>query len=414
MKNFVIFGVSGDLSRRYILPALQKLSTKGHRFNYFGFARSLPSPQFKKGFLKKIHYFTGSYDYDGLSSLAKNISPDTIFYFSLPTSYELLTSLISALKKYHLIDSRTRLIIEKPFGSDSVTAKKLMNYLETSVGQENIFLVDHYLTKELVRNLISLRFANPVISRLWDRHHIAEINIIAIESEGIGARGGYYDRIGAVRDMVQNHCLQLLSLVTLSQPSSFNTKDFVSQKMEVLSHLRLATPISKSVSLGQYHGYINETGVDPSSTTETFAQIKFELDLPLWKGVPITITTGKKLDQKLTEINITFKPNPSTHLWKDSRPLAPNTLTVNLTPDSDIYLSLNSSFQPHQERPKPKKLHIGHLSLHPSSAYQNVILDIISGVKINTPSFTEVLSQWRLTDQILSLPRLRTKMFIYK
>jgi len=414
MKNIVIFGVSGDLSQRYILPALQKLSAKGHHFNYFGFARSLPGPQFKKGFLKKINYFTGNYDYDGLASLSKEITPDTIFYFSLPTSFELISSLISALNKYKLIDSRTRLVIEKPFGSDSTTAKKLMNYLEKSVGQENIFLVDHYLTKELVRNLVSLRFANPIIDHLWDRYHIQEINIIAIESEGIGSRGGYYDQIGAVRDMVQNHCLQLLALVTLTQPPSFNTEDFVTKKLEILDHLQLLNPISKSISLGQYHGYLNEPGVPAKSSTETFAEIKFELDLPRWKGVPITITTGKKLSQKLTEINIIFKPNSEPNLWKDRRSLAPNTLTVNLTPDSDIYLSLNSSFQPHAERPKPKKLHIGHLSLHPSSAYQNVILDIISGVKINTPSFAEVLSQWRLTDRILSTPKVRSQMFIYK
>lgn len=414
MKNFVVFGVSGDLSQRYILPALQKLSRKGHRFNYYGFARSLPSPQFKKGFLKKIQYFTGSYDYEGLSTLSKELSPDTIFYFSLPTSYELIVSLISALKKYNLIDSRTRLVIEKPFGSDTHTAKKLINFLDKSVGHENIFLVDHYLTKELVRNLISLRFANPIISRLWNHHHISEINIIAIEAEGIGTRGGYYDKIGAVRDMIQNHCIQLLSLITMQEPTSFSTSEFILRKMEIISHLRLNTPLSKSVSLGQYQGYLKESGIEPSSSTETFAQIKFRLDLPTWKDVPITITTGKKLGQKLTELNITFKQNPTPHLWTDKRQLSPNTLTVNLSPDSDIYLSLNSSFQPHQERPKSKKLHIGHLSLHPSSAYQNVILDIMNGVKINTPSFAEVLAQWQLTDQILSLPNLRKKMFVYK
>jgi glucose-6-phosphate 1-dehydrogenase len=413
MKNFVIFGASGDLSRRYIIPALRKLSSKNHKFNYFGFSRSPSPPEFKRGFLKKFQYYTGSYDHDGLSNLAPAITPDTIFYFSLPTSFEIVSSLISGLVRHQLIDSRTRLVIEKPFGSDSRSAKKLMNYLEATVGHENIFLVDHYLTKELVRNLVSLRFANPIISRLWNRHHIQEINIIAIESEGIGGRGQYYDHIGAIRDMIQNHCLQLLSLITMPGPSSFDTIDFSLSKLSILNHLHLASHSLKSVKIGQYHNYLSEPGIDPKSTTETFAEVKFRIDSPQWLDVPITITTGKKLGQKLTEMNIIFRPNPAPHLWSGQKQLLPNALSINLTPDSDIFLSLNSSFQPHSRLPKPKKLHLGHLSVDPSSAYQNIILDVISGVKINTPSFAEIMAQWRLTDEILSLPRLKESLFIY-
>ena len=413
MKNFVIFGVSGDLSRRYILPALNCLAGQGHKFRYFGFSRSPVTPPASDIFSPQINLFQGSYDYSGLTRLASKLTPATIFYFALPTNYQLIVSLVSALLAHHLIDSRTRLVIEKPFGSDYFSAQKLMHYLDQSVGQDQIFLVDHYLTKELVRNLVSLRFANPIVSRLWNRHHIAEINIIAIESEGIGTRGGYYDQIGAVRDMVQNHCLQLLALTTMSPPLSFDTADFIKQKLNVINHLHLQDESSKSVQVGQYRGYLRETGVSPQSQTETFAQIKFRLDLPEWAKVPLTITTGKKLDQKLTEINIIFQSDPPTGLWKDHHRLDPNVLSIQLSPHPDIFLSLNSSFQPNFQLPHPQNLHLGSLSLHPSSAYENVILDILNGVKINTPSFAEILSQWKIVDHILSLPRLRSTLFCY-
>jgi glucose-6-phosphate 1-dehydrogenase len=414
MKNFVIFGVSGDLSQRHILPALSHLAKRGHKFNYFGYSRSPVRTTLQNAISKKFQFFTGNYDYTGLSALASCLTPDTIFYFSLPTSYDLIISLVSALLRYHLISSASQLIIEKPFGSDLSSAKKLMKYLDTSVGQDKIFLVDHYLTKELVRNLISLRFANPIISQLWNNQHISEINIIAIEKEGIGGRAQYYDQVGAVRDMVQNHCLQILALLTMPEPSSFNTADFVTQKMSVLRHLHLTTNSTKSIKIGQYHGYLQEVGVSPTSTTETYSQIHLRLDLPTWQSVPITITTGKKLPEKLTEINIVFKKDTHHHLWSDiHRSFPPNILSINLSPHSDIFLSLNSSFQSPNQFPKPQNLHLGSLSPQSSSAYENVILDIIDGVKINTPSFSEVLAQWRLTDRILSVPRLRSTLFYY-
>ena len=405
MTNFVIFGASGDLAKNYLYPALANLSNNGHQFNYFGFSRSVPAVS---GFASGFKFYSGNYDTDGIAKMASVLTPDSIYYLALPTSLEIVSSLVRALLAHQLIDSHSRIVIEKPFGFDSLTATALMDFLNQTVGQENVVLVDHYLTKELVRNIVSLRFANPMLSQVWNNQHIAAINITATETKGIDNRGGYYDQTGAIRDMIQNHCLQLLALTTMDQPQSFSTQDFVVQKLNILKHLHVSSETLPKI--GQYNGYLDEKGIPSGSKTETYAQVVFNLNTPSWQGVPITITTGKKMSDKLTEINLVFRPS-FTYLWPDQLP--PNQLTINLSPANDIFLSVNSSFQPHKQVPLPVKLNLGSLTSSPSTSYENVILDILEGVKINSPSFSEVSAQWQIVDQILSLPNLRHNLFRY-
>ena len=310
MTNFVVFGASGDLAQNYLYPSLFHLWEQGIEFNYFGFGRSAISADDYVSFVdKNIHhsefssrftYVSGSYDAAGFANLLPKLSSDTIFYFALPTRLEIISHLISAVANSPFFDAaKTRLVIEKPFGTDLASAEHLMKFLESTVGSTSVFLVDHYLTKELVRNIVSLRFSNPIFAHLWNGEYIKEINLTAVESRGIDERGEYYDRTGALRDMVQNHCLQLIALMTMDCPHTLDSKRFTAEKLAVLDNLSLYDSSSKSLRLGQYEGYQNEPGVDPKSNTETLVQAKFKLDSPNWQGVPINLTTGKKMESKL-------------------------------------------------------------------------------------------------------------------
>jgi glucose-6-phosphate 1-dehydrogenase len=413
MKNFVIFGATGDLSKNFLIPSLHKLYQKGHVFNYFGFGRSSSIPFSTPLPLK---YFSGPYTTDGFSTLASNLTPDSIYYLALPTSYQLVSNIVDCLLAHQLFTKGvSRLVIEKPFGEDEKSAQKLITLLDQKIGRESVFLVDHYLTKELVRNIISLRFANPVFNHLWNGQFIEAINITTIEDRGIGTRAQYYDHIGEIRDMVQNHCLQLLALITMDRPDSISYADFVLRKKNVFDHLILFSDFTNSVKTGQYRGYKNEVGVDPVSTTETYAQIKLKLDTPSWQSVPLTITTGKKMTQKLTQIEIIFRPKVDCLWGEDCATLAKNKLIINLFPDNNIKFIINSEFNIHKKLPTPSILMVGAVdpSMIAVNAYENVIVDIVDGNQLNTPSFDEIIRQWQIIDAISSHPDFGKNIEIY-
>lgn len=406
MKNFIIFGASGDLAKNYLFPALINLQKEGHIFNYFGYGRSSFNPSHLGLDLK---YIQGNYDLNGISQLKNIINSDTIFYLAIPTEINLVKNIINALNSLNLISDETRLVIEKPFGSDLTSATEMMKYFQDMNLESNVFLVDHYLTKNLVKNIISLRFANSIFNDLWNNKYIQEINILATETRSLAGRSGYYDQTGAIRDMVQNHLLQLLTLTTMDAPVSFAYTDFVSKKLEILNAIKV---IPSSLRLGQYQGYTQEPGVNPKSLTETFVKLKLKINLPSWQGIPINIVTAKKLKQKHTEINIVFKPQKD-YLWgSDCHSLVPSQLTIMLQPRNDIVLTINSSFNPHKTLPQPVTLSLDSLKVS-SSAYENIILDVIDNIKLNTPSFAEILLQWQIVDKILKLPHLRDHLFYY-
>jgi len=404
MKNFVIFGASGDLAKNYLFPALINLKNSGHQFNYFGFGRS----PFKTEAID-LKYIQGNYDLAGISQLKPYLTSPTIYYLAIPTEINLIKNIINSLNSLDLITDQTRLVIEKPFGSDLASAKELMAYFHHLNLASNVFLVDHFLTKNLVKNIISLRFANSIFSDLWNSKYISEINFIIAESRSLAGRGGYYDKTGEIRDMIQNHLLQLLTLVTMDSPDSFDQQAFIHKKLAILNSVEV---VPSSVEIGQYHGYLSEAGVNSSSQTETLAKMTFNIHTPQWSGVPFNVSTGKKLNQTLTEINIIFKPLKDCLWGEDCQNLIPNQLTISLKPKNDIVLTLNSSFNPHKIIPQPITLSLGSLDIT-SSAYENVILDVIDNVKYNTPSFEEILVQWQIVDHILNLPHLRDHLFYY-
>jgi glucose-6-phosphate 1-dehydrogenase len=415
MKTFVLFGASGDLAKEKLFPALYENYKKGLYSKYIGYGRTdISDISFRERvaqsigssdeeFLDQFSYLQGAYDTDGFKQLKDKIEPsETIYYLAIPNRLEIVKELINGLNYHDLITEGSQLVIEKPFGEDYKSAKELRDLLRKEVGEEKIYPIDHYLAKDLVRNLITLRFANPVFENLWSNEYISRVEIEIKEKDGIKERGGYYDKTGAIKDMIQNHALQLLSLITFNQPSSFKSKDFHKEKEEILKNTKIFnTDYDKNIEIGQYKGYKEEAGVEKNSNTETYASISFEVDNERWRGTPIRVTTGKKLEEKLTSIKIYFKTFESC-LWEEKCDLVTqNVLTANIYPDNNILLTINTEFKPNLELPKSKSLELGFpkdnlLDL----AYSNALKDIYNQEKSYTPSFEEILYSWEIVDRI--------------
>lgn len=414
MKNFVLFGASGDLARKKIYPAIFQNYKDGFRCKYVGYGRtSISDIDFRKivsestktddiNFLSQFSYIQGSYDREGLEKLRDLVDQENIFYLSIPNRLEIVEEIVYGLKSNELLNKKSQIVIEKPFGQDYQSAKELINILHTDIEEANIFPIDHYLAKDLVRNLITLRFANPIFENIWNNKNIEKIDINIFEKDGIGSRGQYYDNTGAIKDMIQNHGLQLLALVTMNQPSSFKSEYFHKEKELILNDLRiLDNDFNPNIKIGQYEGYLNEEYVSKDSKTETYASIRFEVNSDRWNGVPINITTGKRLEKKHTEIKIYFRSLDDC-LWKDHcNTVTRNILTINIFPENNIRLSINTEFNPDVNLPDKKELVFGFD--HTDSIdlpYSNALKDIYSNEKSYTPSFEEILLSWKLIDRI--------------
>lgn len=415
MRDFVIFGASGDLAKKKLYPALWKNYQQGCKCNYFGYGRTNLSndqfrkvvansvPQADKEFISRFKYISGTYDQDGVEALKTNFKPETaIFYLALPTRLEIIKKLITGLDKNDLIGDKSLVVLEKPFGEDYPSAKKLIDFLDKSLGARRTYLIDHYLAKDLVRNLITLRFANPVFENLWSNDFIDKIEIKAKESLGIGDRAEYYEKTGAIKDMVQNHVLQVLSLVTMDQPKSLKASSFHQEKIKVLKNLVMFNnKFEDNLEIGQYKGYLQEDGVPKNSLTETFVAMDLEVNNSRWQGVEIEIKTGKKLGKKETEVVIYFK-SYRTCLWPDKCfQLTRNKLIINLFPRGDIRLQVNTEVNPVERLPKAKDLTFDFSkNENINMPYANALKDIYEGDRLYSPCFKEVILSWKFIDSI--------------
>ncbi|MHB8904590.1 MAG: glucose-6-phosphate dehydrogenase, partial [Melioribacteraceae bacterium] len=353
---FVIFGASGDLTKRKLMPAIYSLyvqnllpdkfallGTSRSKFNDEEFRTKMKKSlvEFKEiddlskadEFLKKIFYLQldseDSSTYLNLSNKLNSLRADndiggnTIYYLSTPPNlYPIIPKNLAANNLNKEDDGWKRLIIEKPFGYDFDSAEKLKNGLLLDWTEEQIFRIDHYLGKETVQNLLVTRFSNGIFEPLWNRNFIHHVEITSAESIGVEERGGYYDSSGALRDMVQNHLLQIVGLVAMEPPSSLDSSSIRNEILKVFQSFRsLKNEDVNNVAIrGQYleskikgeqvNGYRKENGVDPNSTTETYAAIKFYIDNWRWGGIPFYIRTGKRLPTRVSEIVIHFNPTP--------------------------------------------------------------------------------------------------------
>src|SRR5688572_15736172 len=381
----VIFGASGDLAKRKLLPALYEMQREGllHPGTFIvGFARSeMTDDQYRveareavqkyartkpvdpalwQSVEKRLYYFRGDYgsaeDHqrlaERLSQLDEthgNRDKNRLFYLSTPpnTFEPIITRLGErALNEQFNPPKRfKRLIIEKPFGYDLASARALNKLIHKYFEEEQVFRIDHYLGKETVQNLMVARFANAIFEPLWNNKYIDHVQITVSETLGVGSRAGYYDKSGALRDMVQNHIFQLLALVAMEPPAALDAISIRDEKTKVYKSIRPILPqrVDDFVVRGQYEGYLKEKDVPADSRTETFAGLKLFIDNWRWGGMPFYIRTGKFLKEKLSEIVIRFRSPPLTLFQKQCEtPVFPNDLVIRVQPDEGISWRLNA------------------------------------------------------------------------
>ncbi|MGC2420564.1 MAG: glucose-6-phosphate dehydrogenase [Candidatus Acidiferrales bacterium] len=449
----VMFGASGDLARRKLLPALFDLARHdclAPRFRLLGFARThMSDDDFRRGagkdlpkgdgagagaqparqedFLKQLEYFTGNYDDpESFTRLAQRLEAldrqaqlggNRLYYLATPP--DVYPHIIEQLGKAGLAKPKsgkswTRIIIEKPFGHDRASAQDLNQRVLAVFEESQVYRIDHYLGKQTVQNLLVFRFGNGIFEPLWNRNYIDHVQITAAESLGVERRAAFYESTGAMRDMIQSHVLQLTSLVALEAPAAFDATSVRNEKIKVLQSIRpfSGETIQKQVVRGQYGpgivngspvpGYRQEPGVSPASPTETFVALKLLVDNWRWSGVPFYLRTGKRLARAVTEVAIQFKDAP--HLMFRGENLRPNSLVLNIQPDEGISLSFGTKSPGAQMHIRPVTMDFRYREAFggtPSDAYSTLINDCLRGDATLFDRADSVEAAWGLVDPIL-------------
>jgi len=451
--SIVIFGASGDLTRRKLIPALYNLAEDGllsTSTSIIGFARrdwtdagfrdamrdaiaefSRRQPIDENvfaGLAKGMRYIQGDFDqpdgYPKLAQLLQSIEKDRsdpgvrLFYFATPpASYE---PIVKRLAEHRLADRAhpaVRVVVEKPFGHDLESAKHLNAVLAEVFEESQIFRIDHYLGKETVQNLLVFRLDNGFFEPLLNRAYVSHVQITVAEAEGIGTRAGYYENAGVSRDMLQNHLLQLLSMVCMEPPVQFEAKSVRDEKVKVLQAIRPFTvrEAMQNAVRGQYTsgivegnavpGYLKEEGVAPGSTTETFLAVRFEVNTWRWASVPFFLRSGKRLPKRASEIDIVFK-RPPYELFRQrtaSRP-APNVLRLRIQPEERISLSFEAKAPGqafHIEEVRMDFSYTTSFGRESPEAYERLLLDALHGDSTLFSREDEVRLSWRIVDSLI-------------
>jgi glucose-6-phosphate 1-dehydrogenase len=450
----VIFGATGDLAHRKLLPALYNLAHQGalpERFELVGvsrsehtdeefraiarvsierFSRTKPDPAVLDGLLAEMRYVSGTFDDDNVyAELARTLSDfderagyalSRVFYLS--TAPQFFPVIVHELGRQGLgdagEDSETRVVIEKPFGYDLTSARKLNAEVLEVFDESQVFRIDHYLGKETVQNMMAFRFANALFEPVWNRNYVDYVQIVAAEDIGIEGRAGYYEGAGALRDLVQNHMLQLMALLTMEPPTAFEANRLRDEKLKVLEAIvppalhdvagmavraRYAAGVQGGVPVP---GYLDEDGVAPDSRTETYAALRLHISNWRWAGVPFYLRTGKHLARKLTEITVRLKPVPHLALQSEgSIGVQPNEIVLTVQPDEGVSISLGAKIPGTRMRIRPVNMefHYGTSFVSQSpEAYERLILDAMRGDATLFTRNDEVEALWGIIDPILT------------
>jgi glucose-6-phosphate 1-dehydrogenase len=448
----VIFGATGDLARRKLLPAVYNLAHDGalpDRFRLVGLARAdlsdagfrelaatairthsrrTPDEEVLARLLESATFVSGTFDdpaaYDRLGHTLQRLDEDTgrrlcrLFYLSIaPQFFGVSVRRLGEHGLGTVQGADVRIVIEKPFGTTLAEARELNRQLLSVFAEDQVFRIDHYLGKETVQNLMALRFANYMFEPVWNRNFIEHVQITAAEEIGIEGRAGYYDQAGALRDLIQNHLLQLLCLVAMEPPISFSADEVRNEKVKVLRAITPAVPaeVDRIAVRAQYAAgvvggepvpaYLDEQGVPADSTTETFAAVRLEVENWRWAGVPFYVRSGKRLARRVTEIAVMLKPVPHLGFGQDgSIGARPNQLVLTLQPDEGVALSLNSKIPGPRMLLRPVKMEFlygaAFLSQSPE-AYERLLLDAMRGDATLFTRGDEVEAQWRVVDPIV-------------
>ena len=441
---FVILGGTGDLAARKLLPALYRLITENNIGDSATILAAATSELTDDEYRKWARHSLSEAGVDGDSLDAWNDSK--VFYQSITrdpgTHADLRTRIEEIEKDQDLPGNRTfylalppaafgptivglgkaglnrgpgwtKLVIEKPIGTNLATARALNETVHAHFDESQVYRIDHYLGKETVQNLLNFRFANPMFESLWNRDRVESVEITVAEDLGIGTRAGYYDKTGALRDMVQNHLTQLLALIAMEPPNSFDAERVRNEKVKVVEAI---APIDRAnVVFGQYlagsvggedvPGYCQEEGVDAGSRTPTFVGIKAFVDTWRWEGVPFVLRTGKRLPKRLTQIALTFR-RPALcffHGEPDACEVHRNTLLITLQPNEGFSLAFNVKSPDQEDQLDAQALHFSYGDAYRSlpDAYQTLILDVMEGDQTLFVRADEVEASWKLYDPLL-------------
>jgi len=445
----VIFGATGDLTARKLIPALYNLAREGQLPSHFvcvGFARKPKShEEFRQDmkeavskfsrvkpldekiwsqFSQQLFYHSSNFDdAKGYLSLKKNLEDldkqygtrgNRVFYLStqpsfFPTIIEQLGQNGLVYDAVHETKKWSRVIIEKPFGHDLTSAVDLQKFVMNHLAESQIYRIDHYLGKETVQNILVFRFANSIFEAFWNHHYVDHIQITVGEEIGIGSRGAFYEEAGILRDIVQNHMMQILSLIAMEPPASLEANSIRDEKLKVMRALRPLdlAHFSDQVVRGQYGpgfingekviGYRQEANVNPQSCVETFAALKLFIDNWRWSGVPFYLRAGKRLPKRATEVAVVFKDAPGVLFTRPGKTTERNVLVLRIQPDEGISLRMNTKVPGPSSPIQPVKMDFrygSYFGLTPPEAYERLICDCILGDGTLFARGDEVLASW--------------------
>ena len=449
--GMVIFGVTGDLSRKKVMPAIYDLASRGllpPGFSLVGFARrdwadqdfaqivhdSVKEhartefreevwQQLAEGFRFVPGDFSDDVAFENLRQTivdldrVRGTGGNHAFYLSIPPKF--FPDVIGQLKKHELAeqtpDSWRRVVVEKPFGHDLESARQLNEIISEVFPTESVFRIDHYLGKETVQNILAMRFANAMFEPIWNANYVDHVQITMAEDIGIGGRAGYYDGIGAARDVIQNHLMQLMALIAMEEPPSFDAHALRLEKQKVLSSVVLPRRLDLSTARGQYTegwagghkvpGYTQEQDIPHDSATETYAAIKLDIETRRWAGVPFYLRHGKRLGRRVTEVAVVFKRAPHLPFSETStEELTQNALVIRIQPDEGITMRFGSKVPGSSMEIRDVNMDFAYGGTFTESspeAYERLILDVLLGDPPLFPQHEEVELSWKILDPIM-------------